>query len=111
MVGAALRCCSRLAVRGAALRFSYARAPRRPQVDGYSYERSRKIDKISSADFAVARLSRTDRSFRNFAMEASVRRCVWNWLFGTMKSTTNFTGALSSASNSMPVDERPKDAI
>ena len=43
-----------------------------------NHERSRKIDKISSADFALARLSRTERSFRNFAIEARVRRCVWN---------------------------------
>ena len=42
----------------------------------YACARSRKIDKISSADGAVARLSRTERSFKNFAIEASVRRCV-----------------------------------
>ena len=42
----------------------------------YAYERSRKIAKISSADFALARLSRTERSFRNFAIDANVRRCV-----------------------------------
>ena len=45
----------------------------------YSYERSRKIAKISSADFALARLSRTERSFRNFAMEASVRLKLIFW--------------------------------
>ncbi len=42
----------------------------------YFCERSRKIARISSADWALARLSRTLRSFRNFAMEASVRRWV-----------------------------------
>jgi hypothetical protein len=38
--------------------------------------RSRKMARISSADGAVARLSRVLRSFRNLAIEASVRRCV-----------------------------------
>ena len=42
----------------------------------YACARSRKIDKISSAEGAVARRSRTERSFRNFAIEARVRRCV-----------------------------------
>src|SRR5437868_2841143 len=69
-----------------------------------------KIDRISSVDFALASLSRVLRSFRNLAIEARVRRWVWNWFFGTMNSTTNFTGALSSASNSMPLVDRPKAA-
>ena len=38
--------------------------------------RSRKIAKISSADLAVARASRMLRSFKNFAIEARVRRWV-----------------------------------
>jgi len=42
----------------------------------YFGARSSKIDRISSFVVAPARLSRTERSFKNLAIEASVRRCV-----------------------------------
>jgi hypothetical protein len=40
----------------------------------YFCARSRKIARISSRDLAVARLSRMERSFKNFAIDARVRR-------------------------------------
>src|SRR5262245_23790340 len=58
------------------------------------YERSRKIAKISSADFALARLSRTERSFRNFAIEASVRRCVFKLIFRDDKENHELDGRI-----------------
>src|SRR5581483_10146881 len=42
-----------------------------------------KICRISSAVWAAARDSRTERSLRNLAMAARVRRWVWNWSLGT----------------------------
>ncbi len=44
----------------------------------YFVERSSKIARISSFVPAAARLSRTERSFKNLAIEARVRRWVWN---------------------------------
>jgi hypothetical protein len=54
--------------------------PERSDKLGTSYDvacaRARKIERISSAELALASWSRTLRSFKNFAMDARVRRCV-----------------------------------
>ena len=73
-------------------------------------ESSLKMARISSAEEATARLSRVLGWLRNLAIEARVRRWVWNWSLGTTKRTTNLTGWLSRDSNSRPSRDRPKAA-
>ena len=61
----------------------YASATRRSSVSvgptrtyDVAWARARKIARISAAEVALASWSRTLRSFKNFAIEARVRRCV-----------------------------------
>jgi hypothetical protein len=64
-------------VRWDILELSHARR-QRDKYNGYdvAWARARKIERISSAELALASWSRTLRSFKNFAMDARVRRCV-----------------------------------